>query len=348
MTLFVTTWVYTIKKYKGSEKVYIRSDQSEVQISYDALSPALVYPAAFFRQVSSIRAWPKSGRVLICGVAADAQLISIRHNQPGDLRAYRLSEAGLEQLSDEYSNDAIELPNGVIAYSDGQGLVLKRGSWQQRFRLGPFSWGAPALACNRDASLITLGKWKGDDCKLAYLRKDQQRVEITPHNFFSYLALDDQLVFIQQGRLKQLDLAQNKVTTIGNKTLQSHIFSLLDIDPQTHYECQFSKLSRLAGELICCLEVFDPVSYCRVWQGIIQLPSARAELAKLYDTPKGWRIGQLTSNEESVAIELERLEQMRVVERKTAFLGLLAEHAQSGWRPIASPLTPAISLAFYP
>lgn len=328
--------------------MYIRSDQVEVQISYDALEPALRYPAAFFRQVSSIRAWPKSGSVLICGVGPDAQLISIRHNQPGDLRVYRLSEAGLEQLSDEYSNDAIELPNGGIAYSDGQGLVLRRGVWQQRFRLGPFSWGAPALACNHDASLITLGKWKGDDCKLAYLRKDQSRVEVTPHNFFSYIAIDNQLVFIQQGRLKQLDLTQNKATTIGNKTFQSRIFDLLDIDPQAHYECQFSKLSRLAGEVICCLELFDPVSYCRVWQGIIQLPSERAELAKLYATPQGWRIARLTSNEESVAIELERLEQMRVVERKTAFLGLLAERPQSGWWPIASPLTPAISLAFYP
>lgn len=329
--------------------MYIRSDQAEVQISYDALTTALSYPASFFRQVGSIRAWPKSGSILICGVAADAQMISIRHNQPGDLRAYRLSEAGLEQLSKEYSNDAVELPNRAgIAYSDGMGLLIKRPHQIQRFRLGQFSWGAPAIACSHDGGLITLGKWKGDDCKLAYLRRGQQRVEVTSHNFFSYVPFPNQITFIHQARLKQLDLVNNKVSTIGSKSFQNRIFTLLAIDPQAHYECHFSKLSLLAGELICCLEVFDPVSYSRVWQGIIQLPSERAELAALYTTPQGWRVGQLVSNEESVAIELERLEQMRVVERKSAFLGLLAERAQSGWRPIASPLTPATSLAFYP
>lgn len=329
--------------------MYIRSCDDRIDISYDAQAPAFSYPASQFRQIGSIRAWPKSGSVLICGVAADAQLISIRNNQPGDLRAYRLSDQGLERLSDDYSNDAIELPNRAgIAYSDGHGLVVKRPHQLQRFRLGAFSWGAPAIACSPDGSLITLGKWKGDDCKLAYLRRGQQRVEISPHNFFSYLAFPNQITFIHQARLKQFDLVNNKVSTIATKSFQNQIFTLLAVDPQAHYECHFSKLSRFAGELICCLEVFDPVSYSRVWQGLIRLPSERAELGVLFTTPVGWRIGQLTSNEESIAIELERLEQMRVVERKTAFLGLLAEHAQSGWRPIASPLTPATSPAFYP
>jgi hypothetical protein len=81
---------------------------------------------------------------------------------------------GVEQLTKEYTNTAIALPDGGIAYSNGGSLVVARLSEREHHKVGRFTWGPPAISCAADGLVVAMTKWKGDDRKLAWTKAGEQ------------------------------------------------------------------------------------------------------------------------------------------------------------------------------
>src|SRR5262245_2428150 len=128
--------------------MYARRRDSQLQLSRDGKAVAFAIPDSTFADVSFACGSVARDYVVLTAVKSGDRVADVRANERGNYRAYRIDANGIEPLTKEYTNTAIALPDGGIAYSNGSSLVIARPSGKETHKVGQFNWGPPAISCS--------------------------------------------------------------------------------------------------------------------------------------------------------------------------------------------------------
>src|SRR5690349_5139482 len=209
--------------------MYARRRDSQLQFSRDGKAIAFAIPDTTFADISYACGSVARDHVLLTAVSNGDRIADVRTNERGNYRAYRVDANGVEPLTKEYTNTAIPLPDGGIAYSNGSSLVIARSSGKEAHKVGRFTWGPPAISCTADGAVVALTKWKGDDRKLAWT-KAGEKLQISRFSYYSYLIAGRIAHYALGKDIHSFDLEHGKSKALTTRAFKQKLLRAVGID----------------------------------------------------------------------------------------------------------------------
>ena len=328
--------------------MYTRRKDSQWQFSQDGDAVAFSIPDSTFADVSYACGSPARDAVVLTAVRSGERVADVKINERGDYRAYRVTANGIEQLTKEYTNTAIALPFGGVAYSNGGSLVIVRSSGREIHKVGRFTWGPPALSCSADGAVIGMTKWKGDDRKLAWTIAGEP-LQIARFSYYSYLLSGRTIHYVLARDIQSFDLEQGKSKVVTTRAFTQKLLHAADVDRHLDgLQIQFGKLASLDESLVASVDVQDAQSYDWIYHGIIVIDRGTGEARVLRKIEDPWRVSSIRSNGSTLCVLLERYENMTLAETREIAIGREQGFLDGGWRMLEHACFPSFGFQFMP
>jgi hypothetical protein len=327
----------------ADDKIFIASNDGEEYFSF---------ACSGFAHIASICADETSQSVVVTAAEDAADVADVMANKRGNYRAYRVAGNGSVRLTEEYTNTAVPLPDGSIAYSNGANLVVRSGSDRRAWKTGKFSWGPVAISCNADASVIAMTKWKGDHRKLFTVERESGIANTSTFSYYSY-ALSDRIVYYALGGgVKSLSLDSGETGTLtGSKFLKVLLALFGSAEPPSSVRTDIGSITLFQGRLLASVwqSVFRGNELMTLGRAVIAWTPAQTDIQIVQNVGDEGTIDGLWSNGETVIVSIASPVGLapKHTYRRYAF-GRSAALIDAGWNLTDVPSLPNHGFQFLP
>jgi hypothetical protein len=327
--------------------MYTRRQDSQLQFSDDGKRVAFSIPDNAFADVSYACGSAAQARVVLTAVRNGGAVADVRTNTRGDYRAYGITANGVEQLTKEYTNTTIALPDGGIAYSNGGSLIVERSTERETHKVGRFNWGPPSISCTADGTVVAITKWKGDDRKLAW-SKSGEALQISRFSYFSYLLTGRTVHYALSTDIHSFDIEHGKSKRVTTRAFIQTLLLAADVKRDLDsVHVKFGNLSRLDESIVASVSVQDAQSFVWLYHAIILIgDSGEARVLRAIDAP--WRVSTIRSNGSTLSVRLKRYEDMKLAETQEMAIGREQHYLNEGWRMLDHPCHASFGFQFLP
>jgi hypothetical protein len=324
------------------DKIFIASNNGEANFSF---------ARSEFAHIASMCADEASQSVVVTAAKGEADLADVMANKRGNYRAYRISAGGSIQLTDEYTNTAVPLPDGSIAYSNGANLVVRSRAERRAWKTGKFNWGPVSISCNADASVIAMTKWKGDHRKLFTVDRKSGIANTSTFSYYSYALSDRVIYYALGGGVKRLSFDSGETDTLtGSKFIKALLAGFGAAEPPASVRTEIQFLTLFQGRLLASVRQYvfrgnEPITLGR---GVISWTPGQTDIRIEQNVGEIGMIDGLASNGETAIVSIASPVGIRPnVYRRCAF-GRSAALIDAGWNLIHIPALPNHALQFLP
>ncbi|MCG3133067.1 MAG: hypothetical protein HMLKMBBP_00159 [Planctomycetes bacterium] len=331
--------------------MYWKRSRDVIRVSRDGESELFSFDAGEFAEITSATAWPGGDDVTVTAAKQDVDRADVMANRRGKYRAFRISRSGVEQLTDEYTSTAVPLPNNEgLAYSNGSSLVVLRAGQRVAHRVGRFNWGPVSISCSDDGRRVAMNKWKGDCSKVAYADQGAAQIVVTRFSHDSYLLVRDVILYCTGADLRSFDPSTGVSRTLVPRPERRRLLGSIgwsDAEDDV-VRLDFSSLSLFDGMPVVCIHAYRFGAALSRWQGLVRLPASDRGLEIVRSIDEPWRIRGVRSVNDTIRLDLERIENLELAETAVEVLGRRAESVRSGWHPLDWPRVPNLGFQFLP
>ncbi|MBL9202237.1 MAG: hypothetical protein JNL39_17130 [Opitutaceae bacterium] len=331
--------------------MFLKRVNDVISVSTDGESESFKFGADEMADISYVCAWPGDSSLLVTAARSDGDRADVMAGKRGNYRAYLVSAQGIEQLTKEYTNTAISLPDRRgLAFSNGSALVVVRDGQRQAHKIGRFNWGPTSLSCSESGSRIAMTKWKGDNRHLAFTEVGSATLTVSRFSFHSYVLIGDEILYIRGSDVMCYSPLSGKGRSITPQMIRRKLLDAIGVggDRLEHVVISFGNLSLRKERAVATTLVQLAGTYEWLWHGIIQLPYQHHPLEIVLPIERPWAVSSIASTGDTLGLVLQRYENLRLAETKVAAIGRAEKSIMAGWWPASHPRLPSLGFQFMP
>lgn len=331
--------------------MFLKRVQDEIIVSSDGETESFRFGATELADIVYACAWPGESTLLLTAARTEKDKADVMGGSRGNYRAYAASPKGLERLTDEYTNNAIPLPNqSGVAFSNGGSLVILSHGQRRVHKVGRFNWGPVSLSCNESGSRIALTKWKGDDRKLAFTDLSSTELIVSRFSYYSYLLMGDDILYVLASDVMCHNPATGKSRSLTPRSVMCELLDLVGVGAVRlpELEVRFASLTLFNGAVAATASVQVLGTWERLWHGVIRLPYTTHSLEILLPIERPWGVSHVASSGDTLAVTLGRHENTRLVEQRLIAKGAKEKSIAASWWPASHPCVPSLGFQFMP
>ncbi len=292
-----------------------------------------------------------SQTIVVTAAKEAADVADVMANRRGNYRAYRVSDNGWTQLTREYTNTATPLPNGMISYSNGSNLVVGSGSERRAWKTGRFSWGPVAISCNRDASVIAMTKWKGDDRKLFTVQLESGAAATSTFSCYSYVLNDADVYYALGSGIKRFSLVSGKTEALTGKLFTQALLELFGLsEPPRSVKTNMHFVTLFQERLLATVLLLADhgSSFERLAHAVVSWTPGRTDIRIEFDSGRDGSIDRLASDGDTAVVSYRLAREQPPSAARMFAVGPSAQWIDVGWHPAGVPWLPEHGFQFLP
>ena len=326
-----------------------RVDEDKIFIASNSGEALFSFARSEFTHIAYLCGDDVSQTIVVTAAKKATDVADVMANRRGNYRAYRVRDNGSTQLTDEYTNTATPLPDGSISYSNGSNLVVRSRSDRRAWKTGRFSWGPVAISCNRDASVIAMTKWKGDDRKLFTVQLQSGAAATSTFSYYSYVLNDADVYYALGSGIKRFSLVSGETEALLGKVVLQALLDLFglsepprSIKPNVHFVTLFR------GRLLTTVLLLRWSDFARLAHAVVSWTPGQTDIRIEFDVGRDGLIDGLASDGDTAVISYRLAVEGPQSARRTFAVGASAQWIDAGWHPAGVPWFPEHGFQFLP